>query len=100
MVGVGLNQPTIVRRRDGTLLAYLRREGPPPHRVQLSTSSDNGETWSLAEETRLPNPDSSLEVIALRDGRIVADTSDLAQALQVLHAEESEEPSSDTVPAV
>lgn len=71
IVGIGLNQPTLVRKRDGTLVAYMRREGPPPRRVQLSTSKDDGETWSPAVATSIPNPDSSLEVIALKDGRWV-----------------------------
>jgi hypothetical protein len=71
IVGVGLNQPSVVRKHDGTLVAYMRREGPPPPRVQVSTSHDEGETWSLAKESEIPNPNSSLEVIALRDGRWV-----------------------------
>jgi len=71
IVGVGLNQPSVVRQRDGTLVAYMRREGPPPPRVQVSFSKDDGETWSLAQASDLPNPNSSLEVIALRDGRWV-----------------------------
>jgi len=71
MVGPGLNQPAIVQRKDGTLLAYMRDEGPSPGRVLLSTSSDNGESWSYAQKTDLPNPSSSLEVIRLNDGRWV-----------------------------
>ncbi len=71
IVGVGLNQPSVVRRRDGTLVAYMRREGPPPPRVQVSSSKDEGESWSLAEACDIPNPNSSLEVIALHDGRWV-----------------------------
>lgn len=71
IVGVGLNQPSVVRKRDGTLVAYMRREGPPPPRVQVSLSTDEGESWSLAEACDLPNPNSSLEVIALHDGRWV-----------------------------
>ena len=70
--GVALNQPSVVRKRDGTLVAYMRREGPiPPYRVQISTSTDDGETWSVAVSSDLPNPNTSLEVIALRDGRWV-----------------------------
>ncbi len=68
MVGAGLNQPSIVQKKDGTLLAYMRDEGPSPGRVLLSTSKDNGESWSYAEVTDLPNPSSSLEVIKLKDG--------------------------------
>jgi hypothetical protein len=71
IVGIGLNQPTVVRKADGTLAAYMRREGPPPRRVQFSTSRDDGETWSKAVATEIPNPDSSLEVIRLKGGRWV-----------------------------
>jgi predicted neuraminidase len=71
IVGIGLNQPTVVRKQDGTLVAYMRREGPPPRRVQVSTSRDEGESWTTAAATDIPNPDSSLEVVALRDGRWV-----------------------------
>jgi predicted neuraminidase len=70
--GVALNQPSVVQRRDGTLVAYMRREGNiPPLRVPVSISKDQGETWSVAETSDIPNPNSSLEVIALQDGRWV-----------------------------
>jgi predicted neuraminidase len=71
IVGLGPIQPSIVRKKDGTLVAYLRDSGDPPARVQISTSSDDGESWSAAVDTDIPNPDSSLEVIALKDGRWV-----------------------------
>ena len=71
IVGIGLNQPSVVRKNNGILVAYMRDEGPVPKRVQVSQSQDNGETWSIAVETDIPNPDSSLEVIALRDSRWV-----------------------------
>jgi predicted neuraminidase len=79
LVGVGLNQPSVVPKRDGTLVAYLRREGPPPPRVQVSTSRDDGETWSLAEASNIPNPNSSLEVVSLRDGRWVMVYNDIEE---------------------
>ncbi|MBN2325588.1 MAG: exo-alpha-sialidase [Candidatus Omnitrophica bacterium] len=71
MVGVGLNQPSVVRKKNGVLVAYMRDEGPAPKRVQISESKDDGETWSVAVESDIPNPDSSLEVIALEDSRWV-----------------------------
>ncbi len=67
--GLGLNQPSVVRKRDGTLVAYMRDEGPAPKRVLSSTSSDGGETWSTAVDLEIPNPNSSLEVLGLEDGR-------------------------------
>ena len=68
IVGVGLNQPSVVRKRDGTLLAYMREEGDLRERVLVSESKDDGETWSVAVSTEIPNPNTSLEVISLRDG--------------------------------
>ena len=68
MVGLGLNQPSIVRKKDGTLVAYMRDEGASPGRVFKSTSRDGGESWSYAVKTDIPNPSSSLEVIVLRSG--------------------------------
>lgn len=71
IVGLGGIQPTIVRKSDGTLVAYLRETGRAPSRVQRSISTDDGLTWSPSRDTEIPNPSSSLEVIALRDGRWV-----------------------------
>ncbi len=66
--GPGNIQPSLVRRRDGTLVAYMRDNGPPPKRVQMSTSRDDGITWSPVVDTEIPNPGSGLEAIALRNG--------------------------------
>ena len=68
IVGLGPIQPTLARRKDGTLTAYMRDSGGAPHRVMESLSKDGGETWSPARDTEIPNPGSSLEVIALQDG--------------------------------
>jgi len=69
IVGLGPTQPTIVQKKDGALVAYLRDSGDPPQRVQVSTSHDDGESWSASVDTDIPNPDSSLEVVPLEDGR-------------------------------
>src|SRR6185295_15680874 len=42
IVGAGSIQPSVVRKNDGTLVAYLRDNGPPPKRVHTSTSKDDG----------------------------------------------------------
>jgi predicted neuraminidase len=71
IVGLGPIQPTLVLKKDGTVVAYMRDSGSPPNRVLCATSSDRGESWSVAQDTDVPNPSSSLEVIALKDGRWV-----------------------------
>ena len=68
LVSAGGVQPSLVRKRDGAIVAYMRDNGPPPNLVLTSTSKDNGITWSAVKDTELPNPGSSLEVVALRDG--------------------------------
>jgi len=69
LVGPGNVQPSIVKRKDGTLVAYFRDNGPPPQRVMVSESRDNGQTWSLARDTNLPDPGAGLEAVVLRSGR-------------------------------
>jgi predicted neuraminidase len=68
IVGLGPIQPTIVRKKNGTLVAYLRDSGGAPNRVMISSSEDDGESWSPAVDTDIPNPGSSLEAIVLKDG--------------------------------
>ena len=45
-----------------------------------SLSRDNGETWSAALDTTLPNPGSSLEVTVLRDRRWLIVYNDSTQS--------------------
>jgi predicted neuraminidase len=68
IVGIGNIQPTVVRKNDGTLVAYMRNAGPPPRRLYKSVSKDDGVTWSLATHTNLPNPGSAAEVKRLMNG--------------------------------
>lgn len=69
LVGGGNIQPSIARRKDGTLYALMRDNGPPPKRLHASESRDGGETWSPVVDSELPNPGAGAEVINLRDGR-------------------------------
>jgi predicted neuraminidase len=68
IVGAGGVQPTVVRRNDGSLVAYLRDNGPPPKRALISVSRDDGVSWTTARDSDFPNPGTSLEVVRLRDG--------------------------------
>tara|TARA_B100001964_G_scaffold178894_1_gene197346 strand:- start:128 stop:1306 length:1179 start_codon:yes stop_codon:yes gene_type:complete len=71
IVGFGPIQPTFAERKDGSIMAYLRDSGGTPQRVLMSESSDQGETWSFAIDTDIPNPGSSLEVTVLKNGHWV-----------------------------
>ncbi len=68
LVGGGNIQPSIVRRKDGSLFTLMRDNGPAPKRLHQSESRDNGETWSPVTDSELPNPGSGAEIIGLRNG--------------------------------
>jgi predicted neuraminidase len=70
-------QPSVVRKKDGTLVAYMRDNGPPPKRAQISYSKDDGMSWVPATDTEILNPGTSLEVIALKNGDWIMAYNDL-----------------------
>jgi len=69
LISFGGVQPSLVQKRDGTLVAYMRDNGPPPQRVMRSESRDGGMSWSPVVDDDIPNPGSGLEVIRLQSGR-------------------------------
>lgn len=69
IVGGGNIQPSFALRKDGTLLAYMRDNGPPPKRVHVAESKDNGETWTFARDHEMANSGTGLEVQVLKGGR-------------------------------
>jgi predicted neuraminidase len=77
IVGYGNIQPSVVRKKDGTLVAYMRDNGPPPKRIHMSTSKDQGMTWTPAEDTEFPNPGASVEAIGLHSGNWIIVYNDL-----------------------
>ena len=91
IVGLGPIQPTLVRKKDGTIVAYMRDSGGPPNRVLRSVSTDDGETWTFAEDTAIPNPGSSLEVIAVKSGEWVMVYNDTEDGRHSLAAALSED---------
>ncbi len=59
-------QPTILQHADGKLQALCRtQEGV----ISTTFSDDNGETWSKMIATDLPNPNSGIDAVSLKDGR-------------------------------
>lgn len=91
IVGLGGIQPSVVRKNNRTLVAYLRDNGPPPKRALMSESTDDGESWTTARDTDIPNPGSSLEVIRLRNGHWVMVYNDLERNRYSLVAAISED---------
>lgn len=86
IIGFGPIQPTFVPKKDGSIVSYMRDSGTLPQRVMMSVSEDDGESWSFTEDTDIPNPGSSLEVIRLKSGlwlMIYNDTEDGRHSLAV-----------------
>ena len=71
LVGPGNIQPSVARKADGTLVAYMRDNGPAPQRLHISTSTDKGFTWSPVRDSELPNPGSGADIVTLRNGHWV-----------------------------
>jgi predicted neuraminidase len=66
----GLIQPTLVPLGHDRVLMMLR-DRSDGRRLHTAYSEDNGWTWSAAEATGLPNPDSAIDALRLRDGRVL-----------------------------
>lgn len=86
LVGVANIQASVVKKKDGTLVAYMRDNGPPPQRHPMSSSKDNGSSWSPVVDSQLPNPGSGSDLVTLHNGHwIIAynDTEDGRHSLAV-----------------
>jgi predicted neuraminidase len=66
----GIIQPTIVSLGREHLRLYARSSSDIA-RICMADSFDNGLTWTQAHPTDLPNPNSGIDAVGLRDGRIV-----------------------------
>jgi predicted neuraminidase len=76
LAGAGNIQPSIVRRKDGSLLTLMRDNGPAPKRLHQSESSDRGETWTPVKDSEFPNPGSGAEINSLVNGHWILISND------------------------
>ena len=67
LIGFGNIQPSVLRRNDGTLVAYMRENGPRNH-IRIAESKDDGITWGPVGVSSLPNPGSGLDGVRLKNG--------------------------------
>ncbi len=68
LIGFGNIQPALLRRNDGTIVAYMRENGPQK-RIRVCESKDDGMTWGKVGKSDLPNPGSGLDAVRLRSGK-------------------------------
>jgi len=70
----GAIEPSLFFEKDGTLRMLCRDRA---NKIGLqgwiwtAESKDKGKTWSELQPTTLPNPDSGIDTLALRDGKVV-----------------------------
>ncbi|HXG46729.1 MAG TPA: sialidase family protein [Methylomirabilota bacterium] len=67
LAGLGNIQPAVLQRADGSLVAYMRENGPLD-RIRVAESRDEGMTWSAVGVADLPNPGSGLDAVRLANG--------------------------------
>jgi len=67
LMGFGAIQPTVLRRNDGTLVAYMRENGPKD-RIRVCESTDDGITWGPVGVSDLPNPGAGIDGVRLANG--------------------------------
>ena len=77
IVGLINSQPSLVWKKNGTLAAYMRDDGPPPQRIPISESRDRGVTWSAPADSDRPDSGAGVEIIALSSGRWLLINNDL-----------------------
>ncbi len=66
----GIIQPSVVPLGGKHLRLYARSTAPIG-KICIADSTDGGVTWTQAHPLDLPNPNSGIDAVALRDGRVV-----------------------------
>jgi len=66
----GIIQPSVVRLKNGTLRLYARST-QQIGKICVADSTDAGLHWTAVHTLDLPNPNSGIDAVALRDGRVV-----------------------------
>ena len=90
LIGFGNIQPAVLRRNDGTLVAYMREAGPR-ERVRVAESRDDGISWGPVGESELLNPGSGLDGVRLQNGNwllVYNDTTEGRKSLAVSISED------------
>ncbi|MFM7055447.1 MAG: exo-alpha-sialidase [Planctomycetota bacterium] len=70
MLGFGAIQPAVLRKSDGTLVAFLRENGFSG-KVRRAESLDEGLSWGPVTSDFLANPGSGLDGVRLQNGHWV-----------------------------
>ena len=90
LAGFGNIQPTVFERRDGSLIAYMRENGPVD-KIRTSESLDNGMTWGPVGASDLPNPGAGVDGVRLKNGNFALIYNDSVQGRNTLAVSISED---------
>jgi predicted neuraminidase len=83
LIGFGNIQPSVVRKNSGELVAFMRDNGPHK-KIRLSSSRDDGMSWSPVTDSIFPNPGAGIEAIRLANGHWVLIFNDLPRGRHTL----------------
>ena len=83
LLGLGNIQPAVLRRDDGTLVAYMRENGAL-NKIRVCESQDEGLSWGAVGVCDLPNPGSGLDGVRLANGHWLLIYNDLTDGRQQL----------------
>lgn len=89
LIGFGNIQPSVLRRKDGSLIAYMRENGGRRH-IRTSESTDEGITWSPVGESELPNFGSGIDAVRLANGNWAMIYNDKGRVSLVVSISEDE----------
>lgn len=64
-------QPAVVALDGQHAVAALRDSGPGDNHVQWAETRDAGRTWQAASHRQIPNPNSAVAMIGLKDGTLL-----------------------------
>lgn len=88
---IRLIQPAAVELSDGRILAYCRSSLGKIFRI---VSENGGESWSPPEPTKLPNPNSAVDLVRLHNGELLLafnNSHDKRTPLSIAHSPDESE---------
>jgi predicted neuraminidase len=90
LIGFGNIQPAVLERKDGSLVAYMRENGPLD-KIRVCESQDKGKTWGPVGALDIPNPGSGLDAVRLANGHWVLIYNDTTKGRSSLAVSLSED---------
>jgi len=90
LIGFGNIQATLMRRKDGTIVAYMRENGRTG-KIRVCESKDDGINWGEVTSSELPNPGAGIDGVVLANGHWALIYNDQTQGRNHLAVSVSED---------